>query len=579
MSKIEKNTYTVAIIGAGPRGLSALESLYTLAFRSNIEKEIKVILFEQTDQVGNGPVYHRNQPDTNWLNVSQRGLTIPERKAIKNSNFAIPHFPSYHEWSGFDEETDTGSKPDYFTKRSQLGVYLSQRFDTIANKLNEIGLLEIHQEKVVNLDYSTSLFIIETTDNRFVADEVVLTVGHQPTELDEQLTKWKALVEGNSHAILITYPYPVSNIAKNVQANDIIALRGFGLAMVDVTRALTLGLGGSFEILDYDTRKMLYTPSEGMPIYIVPFSLNGLPMTPKPLNLNLDTPFIPSKAELIAFKERLEDAIRGERKNGDGRFLIVAITPLIVKKFLGLGNKGKRHNLLVGEVENVVQTWLEDGSFEHELIISKTLSAYESMQAFVNMATGNTVISLDYCIGQVWRHCQPSIYRALSFTSLPDEIITEIIQLDERLKRYSYGPPVDSMTQMIALVDAGVMTFDFIDDPDIEFNEKGWKFSKNDKNTTARVMVDTVLDSPKLLKVKSPLVKNLLRDSLIEPIHGQLGISTEESALVKLNDRHEIIPLAVLGRLAKGTIIGVDALLECFGERSEKWAEGVLRRI
>ena len=42
------------------------------------------------------------------------------------------------------------------------------------------------------------------------------------------------------------------------------------------------------------------------------------------------------------------------------------------------------------------------------------------------MAVGAAPVSLDYCIGQVWRHCHPSIYKALSHSGLKDEVLADI---------------------------------------------------------------------------------------------------------------------------------------------------------
>ncbi|WP_262486210.1 hypothetical protein [Gillisia marina] len=37
--------------------------------------------------------------------------------------------------------------------------------------------------------------------------------------------------------------------------------------------------------------------------------------------------------------------------------------------------------------------------------------------------------------------------------------------------------------------------------------------------------------------------------------------------------------MAVLGRLSKGSVIGVDAILECFGPRVTDWAKAAAKRV
>jgi uncharacterized NAD(P)/FAD-binding protein YdhS len=92
-------------------------------------------------------------------------------------------------------------------------------------------------------------------------------------------------------------------------------------------------------------------------------------------------------------------------------------------------------------------------------------------------------------------------------------------------------------------------------------------------------MINTVLDAPKLLGVNSSVIMSLLHDDLIEPIHSKLGIETRNDAIVTSSLDNEFTPIAVLGRLSKGSVIGVDAILECFGNRVKDWAVAFVDRL
>ncbi len=92
-------------------------------------------------------------------------------------------------------------------------------------------------------------------------------------------------------------------------------------------------------------------------------------------------------------------------------------------------------------------------------------------------------------------------------------------------------------------------------------------------------MVDSILDGPQLKQVTAQLVTELLRESVIQPVHDDLGIATNEDATVCSAQPDAPPTLAVLGRLVKGTVVGVDAILECFGDRPRLWAEGARRRL
>ena len=171
------------------------------------------------------------------------------------------------------------------------------------------------------------------------------------------------------------------------------------------------------------------------------------------------------------------------------------------------------------------------------------------------------------------------MYKLFSHAKLPDEVLADIVALDERIKRYAYGPPVESMQQLLALNRAGVLNFNFCNNPDIELTNKGWKLNMGGDEIVVNCMLNSILDSPQLLKVSSSIIKVLLANDLLKPVHSELGIKTRTDGCIELPDKEKFIPLAVLGRLSKGSILGVDAILECFRLRIEDWANGVVSRI
>ncbi|MCR1026105.1 FAD/NAD(P)-binding protein [Cellulophaga baltica] len=576
----KENRYDIGIIGCGPRGLSSLEALYAAC--KETEKKPKVIVFESTEFPGAGPVYNLQQPKTNWLNVSERGLAITPRKEIELRSFTVPSFPDFQNWSGYAEKQIPSTMVDTFPLRSELGRYLTERFDSIAKILIKENLLTIVQGEVDHIALENNGVRIEIIGGEaYRAGEVALCIGHQPVELDKQMTGWKNRVSEIDGSVLFTQPYPVSRIVEStglIKGSNV-AIRGFGLAMIDVARALTEGNGGRFEILNDNTREMKYVPSGREPNTIVPFSLNGLPMSPKPLNKKIDEFYVPSSTQLEAYELDLKKSLDKADELLSTNFLIGAIAPIIAEIFIAIGDDTRPHVLSESELVEVIHSWLVDAEYEHKLIVSKELPASKSLKLFVQMATGSAPVSLDYCIGHVWRHIQPTMYKLLSFAPISDELVGDIVLLDERLKRYSYGPPVDSLQQLLALIESGIINMDFIADPNIEMNENGWHFNMNGNTVDVDIMVNSVLDAPQILNVVSPLPSRLVQRSLIEPIHDKLGVRTRKDALMEIVGDTGTIPVAMMGRLAKGTLIGVDAIAECFGERPSFWANGFIERF
>ncbi|QYJ68247.1 FAD/NAD(P)-binding protein [Flavobacterium litorale] len=569
----------VAIIGCGPRGLSALESLYKFYVSNGTNYKLKIIVFERTGNFGNGQVYDQNQTSYNWLNLSERGLTIPEREAIVVDDINIDGFPSFQTWAKYEHTSDKSI--DVFPQRATLGNYLNERFQSIKTVIENNGSIETYTSLITSLKYSNSKFeLISDEDDSFTADEVVLTIGHQPTYNSAQINKWKNFVSQNSNLSLITETYPIESTLESIpQDNNEIGLRGFGLAMIDLSRSIAHYFGGHFEIIDEFTQKMKFHPSKNSFYKIFPFSLNGLPMAPKPINKKVDDLFLPTTQHFNILKANLESATLNAKQIQSESFLIDVMAQVITSVFIGLKDKTVKHSYNSEEILAITKSWISEGTSSSEICLSENLNPVAIMTEYAGMATNTLPISLDYCIGQVWRHCHPTLYKQLSYKEFSEDVMSKIIGLDNKLKRLTFGPPLASIQQLLAMIESGVMNLKIVDDPDILCTEKGWHLDSEDDTAVVTTMINTVLDPPKVLEVKSNLVTQLLNDDYIKPIHSELGIETYVDGIVALSDTDKKIPLALLGRLAKGTLFGVDAILECFNQRSDNWAKGVVKRL
>ncbi|TVZ50994.1 FAD/NAD(P)-binding protein [Dokdonia sp. Hel_I_53] len=564
-----------AIIGGGPRGLYALESLYLALFNSESNKEVKVTLFEPFAYPGAGWVWNPEQVTTNWLNITERGLQgLKGRPEIQFGTSIIPGFPSYSDWIEKEKDTITDNTPDTFPPRAKMGTYLNARFETIVKALQGFGLLLVIKEKVVDIKYIPPHFEIITKQQSIKGiDEIVLTVGHQDTELSEQLKKWQEHAKENKVPQTFTEPYPVEKILQaTIDKTTVVGFRGFGLATIDLLRALTIKKGAHFEILNEHTREVAFKPSEKHPEKFVPFSLDGLPMVPKPLNKTVDDLFAPSEDALSAFAKAVNQGACGEHTAKHHYFLLESMAEVVVPIFLSLGSKAIEHDYTSSELYYLAINYISNKEIDHPLLLSHKLPTLEMMQDQVGMAIGEVQITLDYCIGQVWRHCQPTIYSEFSYPELPDAVVAEVIALDEASKRYTYGPPVESIQQLIALTKAGYLDLSVLKDPDINLHNEGWKLKLEEQELDVHTMINAVLDAPELVKVNTTLIQNLLKDKMIEPKHTDLGIRTDDYGYVEVPEDKSFVPLAVLGRLSKGSVIGVDAILECFGKRITSWA-------
>ena len=266
---------------------------------------------------------------------------------------------------------------------------------------------------------------------------------------------------------------------------------------------------GSFGPPDEQTRAQTYSLADGKSLAIAPFSLDGLCIGPKPLTPLVDNQFAPTEAELDSLEAHLS-CREAQAAAKDANFLINVMCPIIVRAYSDMPDRHRAAPAESGEIEHLIRKWIKDNSIEHACILDTTMPPTEMLAALTGMAIGELPVTLDYCIGQVWRQCQMTIYSALSHGALPDNVLAEIIAVDEALKRYSYGPPVESLQQLIALNNAGILNLDLLTDPNIELDGHGWTLTSGDTSFTATVMVNAVLDAPNIEAVQSPILSSLL---------------------------------------------------------------------
>ena len=138
---------------------------------------------------------------------------------------------------------------------------------------------------------------------------------------------------------------------------------------------------------------------------------------------------------------------------------------------------------------------------------------------------------------------------------------------------------MESIQQLIALAEANVLELSFTKDPDIKSIDKGWKLTLAGKSDQYNVMIDSVLDAPKLVDIDSGLIIKLKNSDILTPVTTDLGVQTREDGVIELSTSTKNVYLTMLGRNAKGSVLGVDAILECFGPRIEVWANGVIERL
>jgi uncharacterized NAD(P)/FAD-binding protein YdhS len=531
----------VAIVGGGPRGLSALE---VLARHAGC-RSVNVTLFERGDEIGCGPNYAPGQSDLNLLNIPVRAIDLPPP----------PQGASFKEWLAAQR---SAPGEDGYPPRPMLGAYLQARLQALLESERDGLKVEIVAQEVVHCRRAQSGWLLWTRDmhDKGPFDEVLLCSGHQPVE-DSQIERWRDHAR-KSDAVLAP-AYPGNRLLEAADwSGRTVAIRGFGLAMIDTTRMLTEGLGGRFET-DREGG-LVYRASGREPARLVPFSLNGMPPAPKPATGAIDSAFAVTDAQRAEFRETVAAAIDA----GDG-----SLEPIfrVLGEIAGpkLGKDGSDR----------VLDWLCKGA-EDDPDVPDDQHPAEAMRLYLAMAHGEAAPSVGYATGQVWRHLQNDLRKAYNPAEKAAATAGALIAFDDGMKRFSYGPPAEATARLLALIDAGKLTLRRVDDPDIELIDSGWRIAENGGADIATAMVDSVLAGPDLANVSSPLISGLRDDGYLVPLDEKLGARTSAGGQVVDADGRPVDGLSLLGRLANGSVIATDSVHDCFGAAVERWAARVL---
>ncbi|ARE42325.1 hypothetical protein RGUI_4299 (plasmid) [Rhodovulum sp. P5] len=536
-------TIRIAVIGAGPRGLGALEALAARLPQTGTTVEVEI--FDPDPHPGAGPNFDPTQSPLALLNLPVRSVSLRQREGL-----AQP-FPDFAQWrNGADDET--------FPPRADLGAYLNARLTHLRATAPAGMRLRLRDIRVDRIDPATPGWRIAAGGTVFGPfDEVLIAPGQPDTAPDPQIARWRDHADRHGLDLLPAYPDAALRAAAEGWAGRKVAVRGLGLSTLDVLRFLTLGLGGRIE----DGR---YIASGREPARIFPFSLDGQPPMPKPADAAQDARYDPLPAETDAFETALARAIDSPAKT--------ALPPIAE----ALRRPAERILQRVGGDVAAARPWLETECTRPGT--QETRAPADALAAGIAMARGQQVPSAGYVIGQVWRKWQDAFRRGFNTGGCAPDTAAALIGFDEGLKRYSYGPPVSSAEELRTLIAADRVQLCVVDDPDICLVPEGWQLQDGTATTCVSAMVDAVLPAPALEGLAAPALAALRDGGVLSPVADGLGARTDPDAQVIGTDGAARAGLCLLGRPALGSTAAVDSIHDCFGASADRWAAGVVHR-
>lgn len=291
--------YHVAVIGAGPRGVSFLERLLAHCERQARQKALTVHLIDPAPH-GSGKVW---DPEQSPLYLMNTPALFPTAAPVGGTQEELPASSvswSFQDWA---EKAGLGCEPSQFPARRDYGRYLQDLLQAVIAALRALGVtVTQHRQEVLALKRapgpeSREWSLILDSAEFLGADSVVLAMGHIPAQLDGAATTFAARAEAAGlHYLPPAVPTDVD--MGQFPAAENVLIRGMGLNFFDLMIQLTVGRGGTFETVANAEpgHRLRYRPSGTEP-NLIAGSRRGTPYRSK----TTAPGFVPDGIELTHF--------------------------------------------------------------------------------------------------------------------------------------------------------------------------------------------------------------------------------------------------------------------------------------
>lgn len=574
ISKLEapQPQYTVAIIGAGPRGTSVIERLAKAVSQlPRLGLKLRVVVFDPF-RPGSGHVWSPNQSSNFLMNTPSSFPTVAPPRVTDEAGLSFRQFVELGgDGAELPVETSDYLKsiaPGTYPTRAVYGHYLEHVYDSCAAVLEQhpdTELIHISAE-VCALHPTASGYQVEyrgldaERDEvlELSADSVVLALGHQNSELNPWQKQLLRASE-NSEATYLPPNVPADLDYSHFVAGEPALIRGLGLNFFDGMAELTLGRGGEFVVQGQVPGHRLEYVASGDEPQLVVASRRGTPYWGKP---EVDD-FIPEEITLRYFHatELIGELAEARHSNPDAtlsfsrhiwpklhRDILFAyysqwalnlqtVPTTASNRFLvGLEEilEAEHHEgnqVWLSELREYIATypdfsWLDVPALAHPFDQIGFGSPEEYQQAVRDYLVSNAKHSAG--------GLNDPLSRAIMTMNAGRMVIKDLVAngiLDERsrieevqahfeplVEGLSSGPPIERIEQLLALSRSGLVTF-LGPDPEFSFDEGVEKFTASSpwvdsEVYTAKVMCEAMMPANRVLQNTSALITQLLGDKL-----------------------------------------------------------------
>lgn len=569
MMENPKIEYSLAIVGAGPRGTSVVERFADLSLKLAPKGSKLNIVVLDPYRPGSGHVWNPRQSENFWMNTPASFPTVAPERVTDEPGLSFRQFVALRgdgrqlteEHAKAIEHIGAGTYPS----RAMYGEYLEHVFDRSCAVLKEHESFTIQhvpaevlavrpQGNGYQLEYKASAPGAEA--QHLSVDAVVLALGHQSAELNP----WqKQLQEAatNSGATYLPPNIPADLDFSKFADGQPALIRGLGLNFFDCMAELTLGRGGIFrEVSNEPGHQFEYVASGREPELIVA-SRRGTPYWGKPVVEQ----FIPEEIALRFFD--VQDLIghlaelRATNSNATLEFSR-HIWPKLHRDVLFAyyrqcarsagAPEGFSAEEFIDQLESILLAEHREGSQVWLSELRKFISQFPEIQwldvpklarpfeelGFASNEDYQQAVQ-DYLISNA-RHSTGGLEDPLSCAIMTmnagrmlvkELIVAGVIDEQSRIEEIqahfeplveglASGPPLERIEQLLALSRAGIVTF-IGPEPEFAFDEVSGQFTASSpwvdaEVHTAKTMCEAMMPSNRVLQNDTTLIKQLLKD-------------------------------------------------------------------
>ena len=540
----------VGIIGAGPRGLTVLERIVANE-RARRSADIEILLFDPNEP-GVG-CHDPEQPEHLSVNTVAGQITQFSDASVIGAG-PVLEGPSFYTWLRDQPltaravvERDTTVSANAYYPRSLFGRYLHWVFHYLCALAPAHVKIRFIRGSVARAERGADgTWVLSTQVGSFRADHVFLTTGHSKPARSSAAGRNAAQHPLPRQATsVVDDPYPIQEALSFIAPGMTVAIEGMGLTACDVLAELTLGRGGRF-VSSSTTGEKKYIPSGKEP-HIIAFSRSGLPLAARAVNQKGVS--IQYRARFL-FAEKLRE-LRAARKldfTQDVLPLLLAdmqyayceaylrdkrdpvASMLFCNQFV-LADAARREALICKYVPVTDRfSWqqLISPVPKTALATRKEFRAWLTAhlrQDLAEAGKGNLDSPLK-AASDVLRDLRDTLRAAIDFGGLSEAshrwVLSEFVPV---MNRVAVGPPPGRISEMLALMEAGVLEADWGPgavcrrgaSPGGPLRIASAKWPEHEAEVHA--LIKARVSMPSLKDGASPLMRGLLNAGHVRPFH------------------------------------------------------------